>query len=155
MKVETNSAKLKDQIGGVLTNLLGRKVDAIWLASDSKSSLVHPSTPVVFLFQGIQLELWSIYLSEFSVSVNTLDLEKPPFYWSENGVVGYEWVCNEFEIFTEVVGSTIVSVELLERKGFCQGIKLEFEKCSLTVCNDCDNIVLKYQCGKRFIETEI
>ena len=142
MKNSTIFKTVVEQNFGRLKGLIGQSFEAIHVVWYEPWNMIHASSPVVFSVKGENLELWSTGFSEFSLSWNTIDLEKAPFYWIENPDPDSYWSTSLEETLTKATGEQIINISLVPSEGLCAGIQFHFQNWSLTIITYCDELII-------------
>lgn len=155
--METNYNLLKNNSHSLLTSLSGDSIESTYLIEDVDNSLIHPASPLILITSRIQLELWSVYLNEFSLSANEIDLGNPPFYWLDNysSESNNRWLENPLSVLRDIIGKTITSSYLISNGEVCNGIAISLNNGKFIAINDFDNFVFRYITNEKVVEEEI
>ncbi len=135
---------LLKKYGDVLRLLRGAPLREAWLVLDEQHSAVHPASPLVLVFDRVQIELWSIYLTDFTITTAEIDIRKPPFIWNGDGQSDGAWTADASRIVSSRVGRVVSNVALLaEPENHCRGLELAFDDgAALVAANSFDELFL-------------
>ena len=96
--------------GEALRGLIGRRLDAVWVAWEEGGEAWLPDAPVVLEFDDRRLELDCFGVGTTSVTWETLDLHARPDVY---GILG-RWRANALPTFMAVAGKVLRDVGWLE-----------------------------------------
>lgn len=153
--METNFVKLHSEQAKNLKSIKGEKISTIKLVKYIPWNTYHTSSPIVLNISNRNLELWSIYTSEFSIRWDTIDFKKSPFHWIDKSDKESQWVSELPKILSAIVEQRIQSVSLIQGGSYCNGISLNLERGLFTASNSCDNMYIKYTSDKFSHEEEL
>ncbi len=145
MKIATRLDDVLAEHGGLLGGLKGQAIERAWAVWYEPDDDLHPSSPVVLQIGGRNVELWSIYISEFGVTCDALDLALPPFYWIDRPDVASRWVDDRLAPLRRARGQVVRRVRLLATGDLCGGIELAFDRWELRVVNHVDDMLVTDQ----------
>jgi hypothetical protein len=145
LKIATRLDDVLAEHGSLLRGLTGQPIERAWAVWYEPSDDLHVSSPVVLRIGGHNVELWSIYVSEFGVTCDTLDLARSPFYWLERPDAASQWVDDRPAPLRRAQGQVVRRVRLLATDDFCGGIELGFDGWELRVLNQVDEMAVTDQ----------
>ncbi len=138
----TNVEELLTARGDVLRQIRGQKVVDIWLAWFDEWNEVHTCSPVVLQLESGCLELWTIYVCEFSITWNTINLSQAPFSWLDEPQGKTRWVNNSEPLLQNVKGKIIQDISILAAGKTCNGICFKLDDRNLVIQNGLDELVI-------------
>ncbi|GAA2727810.1 hypothetical protein [Actinocorallia aurantiaca] len=133
--VETHADRLR--------SLVGRRLSSVWVLWDLEDDSWFADCPVLFAFEGTQVEISHSKFSDVSITWNEID-PLAPVIWS-GSEMGFHlrWRKDESEGMAALHGRALVAVELLEWSGrdMAQGMvafSFVFDDGRITVYNALD-----------------
>lgn len=138
-----------------LKAVIGKQVQDISVAWYQPLDCIHAASPIIIHFDETNLELWTIYVSEFSLSWNTIDLDKPPFYWLKHNVDSESIWKKEAPEVASLKGKTIRRIHLWKFNDWCSGMRITHETGSLFVHNSADELCIDESLPDGFDETSL
>jgi len=138
-----------------LREIRGQKVISTWSVWFDEWNEAHTCSPVVLQLGSGYLELWPIYVCEFSLSWNTIDLSKPPFVWLRQPQSGTRWVNSYEPLLQDTRDKIIGDVGLLTVNNTCNGIRFQIGDSSLVIQNVLDELVISRSAVGSIVERRI
>jgi len=122
--------------------------------------MIHAATPVVLEFEnGVHLEAWTIYVSDFTVTWNSIDMAKPPFYWIDKPDSESRWIEGGNPVLSDVLPNRVVDIAFLAGDNAltqCGGIHLSFaDGAQLIVANYADDVFIGSRIPKGMVRVPI
>ena len=129
----------------LLSKIIGQKITAIWTVHDAKTNEHWADCPIVIQINDIQLEFAALYDNEIAITWNNIDLSKE-INWFNSSDLTLEWRMNEVPQSKNYIGQTINDILIMELKdrGFLNGIYLSIENGYLTLFNNLDEAVIRF-----------
>lgn len=140
-----------------MTSLVGLQVKSLWSLWDEESDEWFSDAPVVICTQEKQLEFCATKLNEFSLSLDSIDLDLP-VYWCGYKATDEQplrWVQQRNLELRNLSGKTITDVEIVESymtqdtqaflglgSWILSGIAFQFQKEYLEIVNGLDQNLL-------------
>jgi len=125
---------LLERYGGLLRGLVGVPLEQAWLVLDEPNMVIHPASPIVLNLGGTQVELWSVYLTDFTMTSGEIDIRQAPFNWNGESPFGAAWSTDASPLVASRVGRVVSAVTFLsEPANHCRGVEIQFFDGSLLV----------------------
>ena len=102
--------------GELLYSLVGKRIEATWVAWDKAEDEWFSEEPVILLIGQTNLEVVFGYLDRLALSVDTIDLEATPDWWCDWGETEFEleWRQDALPELRGAAGRRIDRVRLVE-----------------------------------------
>ncbi|MDI3290928.1 hypothetical protein [Polyangium sp. 15x6] len=142
MKIATRFDDVLAEHGSLLHGLAGQAVERAYVVWYEPWDDMHAASPVVLRIGRRNVELWSIYVAEFGVTCDTLDLARPPFSWVGRPDAASRWVEDRPAPLRRARGQIVRRVRLLATDDLCAGIEFVFDGWALTVLNQEDDMLV-------------
>jgi len=111
--LETASAVI-DTYGSDLRGIVGATLTDAWVAWDLEHDEWFNDEPVVFEFNGRQLEACFNQLSQFAITWDSIDLNQPPNWMDCFDGMPLEWRRNGHETLTAAIGAKLENIVIVE-----------------------------------------
>ncbi len=126
-----------------LRSLIGRRLDSVWVVWDLEEDSWFADCPVLFAFEGAQVEISHSKFSDMSITWNEIDPAAPVVWSGSELEFRLMWRKDERSGMAALHGRDLAAVELLEWNGrdMAQGmvaVSFVFDDGRITIYNALD-----------------